>query len=53
MARERPLKGYKMVGFILTYDDIKKLQAISERYDGNQSMTIRNLIRQEFNYGTE
>ena len=48
MARERPLKGYKMVGFILTYDDIKKLQAISERYDGNQSMTMRNLIRQKF-----
>lgn len=36
------------VTFALTEADIDKLRKLSERYDGNLSMTVRQLIRAAF-----
>ena len=41
-------KESKFAGFTLTVEDVAKLRKLSERYDGNISMTVRILIRDAF-----
>jgi hypothetical protein len=36
------------VGFFLDDDDLNKLWKLSERYENNNSMTLRTIIRETF-----
>jgi hypothetical protein len=36
------------IGFYLDDDDLNKLRKLSERYENNNSMTLRTILRETF-----
>lgn len=45
---KQPKMKTNFVGFFLDDDDLNKLWKLSERYENNNSMTLRTILRETF-----